>query len=145
MPLRGFRSARKLTGTGLAYPNKNGEASSNKRPGSKIVPVGSMRLASDRTLYGRHHWRHTAINWQRMTRRGGEQPLDDCPVMARERREPQPLILSGCGFGQPNIHFAPTASQGRIVGFSNWGGSVRNGAIGNLLAVLTYLCPRLAA
>src|SRR5262252_7739689 len=27
MPLRGFRSARKLTGTGLAYPNRNGEPS----------------------------------------------------------------------------------------------------------------------
>src|SRR5262249_49344247 len=42
MPLRGFRSARKLTGTGLAYPNRNGEPSSSRTPGSKIVPVGSM-------------------------------------------------------------------------------------------------------
>jgi len=53
--------------------------------GCAIGNRSQLHLASDRKLYGRHHWRHTAINWRRMTRRGGEQPLDDCPVMGRQR------------------------------------------------------------
>ena len=53
--------------------------------GCAIGNRSQLHLASDRKLYGRHHWRHTAINWRRMTRRGGEQPLDDCSVMGRQR------------------------------------------------------------
>ena len=42
IPIRGLRSARKLIGTGLAYPNKNGDRARSKSPGRRIVPNGSM-------------------------------------------------------------------------------------------------------
>src|SRR5450756_2483014 len=38
IPIRGLRSAPKLTGTGLAYPNKNGDRARSKGPGSRIEP-----------------------------------------------------------------------------------------------------------
>src|SRR5262249_59737201 len=93
--------------------------------GCAIGCRSQLRLASDRKLYGRHHWRHTAIDWQRMTRRGGEQLLDDCPVMARpppQAATPPSISVLGCGFWATNIYFAPNASQGRICGFSIWEG-----------------------
>src|SRR5262249_6261543 len=45
MSRRGFLSALKLTGTGLAYPNRNGVRRSNKIAGIRIVPTGSMCLS----------------------------------------------------------------------------------------------------
>ena len=38
----GLRSARKFTGTGLAYPNRNGECVIINSAGRRIVPNGSM-------------------------------------------------------------------------------------------------------
>src|SRR6478672_3955212 len=44
MSRRGLRSARKSTGTGLAYPKRKGDRVINSKAGNKIVPIRSMCL-----------------------------------------------------------------------------------------------------